>query len=214
MSPELPDHCPLGANGSCCHIKRHARRQRKAGPGFALVIVVCTEHRRHYTLYPLGFTPYARARIAKVSGDGQGSAMTASDLSFWDDTRLETVIDQKSAAQTGHGLEPGTRSRRRQLGFTARVLGLTGEARVLERAALVLEVDLLLLTTSSAAYARARGMLPRARAIEPVLAALPRSGPLLFRLLCAGTLSGVFGGAWWWSAGSGYLRSFQGWERR
>jgi len=212
MSPEIPDHCPLGADGSCCRLQKHSKRHRKAGPGFALVVLNCQLHRRYYTLYPLGFAPYRRTRYAPVGEDGQVLSRTATGLEGWEGTLFEAVACLDTVSSTNLGLEPGTRQRRRQLGVAARLLGLFDSAAT-ERAAVYLELDLLLLTTAKAAYAQARGVTQRALALRPVLAALPRSGPLLLRLLRAGTAASVWGGAWWWTAGSGYMRSFQGSER-
>jgi hypothetical protein len=213
MSPEIPDHCPKGADGSDCRLQKHSKRMRKAGPGFALVVVNCLLHRRYYTLYPLGFVPYCRTRIAPVGLDGQVLSRTATGLLGWEGTLFEAVVCCERGSSANLGLEPGTRQRRRQLGVAATLLGLTGCVSATEKAAVDLALALLLLTTAKAAYAQARGVAQRALALEPVLAVLPRSGPLLLRLLRAGTSASVWGGAWWWTAGAGYVRSFQSWER-
>jgi hypothetical protein len=213
MSPEIPDHCPKGADGSDCRLQKHSKRMRKAGPGFALVVVKCLLHCRYFTLYPLGFVPYCRTRIAPVGEDGQVFSRTGTGPQGWEATLFEAVFCLDSASSPNLGLEPGTRQRRRQLEVAARLLGLTGSVGGTEQAAVALESDLLRLTTAKAVYAQARGVTPRALALQPVLTALPRSGPLLLRLLRAGTSASVWGGAWWWTAGSGYVRSFQSWER-
>lgn len=214
MVPGLPGHCPLGADGSDCRLQKHSKRHRKAGPGFSLVVLVCTLHHRHFTLYPLGFVPYRRSRIAPVGEDGRVLSRPDAGLAGWEETLFEAVVALDAAPSTNLGLEPGTRQRRRQLDIAASVLGLTGSLRSAEQSAAELEVQLLVLTTARDAYAQARGVEQRARAIRPILAALPRSGPLLLRLLRAGTRAKVWGAAWWWTTDTGYLRSFQRRERQ
>ena len=214
MIPQLPDHCPRGADGSKCQVQRHSFRLRKAGPGFRLVVVCCTQHCRFFTLYPLGFVPFSRSRIAPVGEDGRILPQTDPATLDWNGTLFAPVAEVESLPSTNLGLEPGTRQQRRKLNVAAAILGLSGDVRSAELSAVDLNIELRVLLTARDAYGQARGVQQRTRAIWPVLMALPRSGPLLLCLLRAGTRAKVWGGAWWWTPGSGYVRSFQGWERR
>ena len=186
MSPDIPDHCPLGADGSSCQVQKHSKRHRKAGPGFPLVVVCCLLHCRYFTLYPLGFVPYRRTLIAPVGEDGQVLSQTATGLRGWEDTLFETVTGLAETAASSVGLEPGTRQLRRQLEVAATLLGLTGSPQEAERSSVDLEVDLQVLVTARAAYAQAKGVKQCTQALRPVLVALPRSGSLLLRISRAG----------------------------
>lgn len=214
MIPQLPDHCPHGADGSRCQVQRHSFRNRKAGPGFRLVIIFCTQHCRYFTLYPLGLVPYSRSRIAPVGEDGRILPQADPATLDWNGTLFAAVAEVETPPSTNLGLEPGTHQQRRKLNLAAAILGLTGDVRSAELSAVDLKIELRALLTARDAYAAAKGARQMARAIWPLLVALPCTGPLLLCLLRAGTRAKVWGGAWWWTPGLGYVRSFQGWERR
>lgn len=55
-----------------CRIVIDHYRDRKTGPGMVLV-VRCTVHKIGFTLYPIGYTPYGRSKIAPISPDGKMS---------------------------------------------------------------------------------------------------------------------------------------------
>ena len=63
--------CPLAAVGETCKLTRHSFRDRKTGPRFALRILHCATHRRHFTVYPSGHVPYGREAVAPVDERGQ-----------------------------------------------------------------------------------------------------------------------------------------------
>lgn len=59
--------CPVGEG---CQIGPHSTRERKTGPDFGLRIFKCSVHDRYFTVYPPGYVPYARQRIAPVTEGG------------------------------------------------------------------------------------------------------------------------------------------------
>ena len=55
--------CPYVKPGEPCSIVRHALRHRKTGPTHPLAILRCQVHDCAFTVYPPGFTPYARRQV-------------------------------------------------------------------------------------------------------------------------------------------------------
>jgi hypothetical protein len=55
--------CPLAVVGVGCAISRHDRRHRKTGPAHSLAVLRCHVHQHSFTVYPLGFVPYARRQL-------------------------------------------------------------------------------------------------------------------------------------------------------
>lgn len=53
-----------------CRIVKNHLRDRKTGPDFILV-VRCKTHNVCFSIYPIGYTPYGREKIAQVSPDGK-----------------------------------------------------------------------------------------------------------------------------------------------
>ena len=63
--------CPFAVGPEPCRLWRHGARLRKTGPRPAVQIFNCRTHATHFTVYPVGFTPYGRERIAPVGPDGE-----------------------------------------------------------------------------------------------------------------------------------------------
>lgn len=62
------EECPFGEG---CRVGPHDVRQRKTGPPVPLAVWRCGVHERYFTVYPPGYAPYARERIAPVAPGGQ-----------------------------------------------------------------------------------------------------------------------------------------------
>ena len=62
------EECPFG---EACRVLQHDVRQRKTGPAVPLVVYRCAVHRRFFTVYPPGYAPYARQRLAPLSSKKQ-----------------------------------------------------------------------------------------------------------------------------------------------
>ena len=68
---ERLDQCPFAAGAEPCRLWQHSKRRRKTGPRPSVGILKCRTHAAHFTVYPVGFTPYGRERIAPVQPDGE-----------------------------------------------------------------------------------------------------------------------------------------------
>lgn len=128
----LPARCPvLIDEGTACTIKGHAWRRRKTGPKFPLRIAKCETHRKHFTLYPHGFGPYARVPVIGCAPGGEDIRPEKPEkpLSEFEDTLFQAALD----AQRGVAWARNSRStipkqwwstQLRHLGEAARILGL------------------------------------------------------------------------------------------
>lgn len=70
------ERCPLATVGEACDLAKHHLRDRKTGPGFALRVLYCATHGRHFTVYPPGYVPYGRQAMAPVDERGLVAAPT------------------------------------------------------------------------------------------------------------------------------------------
>jgi hypothetical protein len=196
---EMPDHCPLGADGSMCHIKEHCRRDRKTGPCHALVVAKCVPHMVFFTLYPPGYEPYGRKKVAPEQGRED-----------WRETIFEAAID----AASGEPAWPrefdggeGWWTQRRQIERASRRLGLVCPVRQAERVADALGVGVLVHTQARKDYASAGGFRSRARAVVAVLDCMSLEAMVLERMFASGHLAGTSPEPWIWTS-RGYLTPF------
>jgi hypothetical protein len=63
--------CPTAKGAELCSLRKGGFRPRKTGPCFPIGVSACRTHRRHFTVYPPGFVPYARERYAPLDNAGQ-----------------------------------------------------------------------------------------------------------------------------------------------
>lgn len=64
------EQCPYADEDDECRTYRDGYRGRKTGPCFPLQVMGCHEHGHHFTVYPMGYDPYGRERLAPVDAGG------------------------------------------------------------------------------------------------------------------------------------------------
>lgn len=207
----IPDSAPCGVDGSTCCIREHSSRDRKTGPGFPLVIVMCLDHRKYFTLYPPGFTPYGRAPVAPVAPQGRACGPDDEGIEPWVGTLFEAAVlatPEKVERCIRASCRPHWPTLHRQVQRSAVWLGLDGSLRTGEKVAGHLDVGLSVHSKARQGYATAEGMRGRAACVVAVLEAVPDDALLLHRMLRAGHAAGVLGRVWWWRPGRGYRQPF------
>lgn len=223
LVPCLPVECPLGASGDggVCVVGLHHWRERKTGPEFPLAVVACSAHRVCFTLYPPGFVPYGRTRMAPVDLQGQRMAHAAeptdpdSDAATegassaspsrgepaWELTWFRASMDaadgipwpRRDSAQGGRG--GSWRTQGRHLELAARLLGVSPD----DDSPLVgmLAVPTLHQRDASSAWAGATGYRSRGWALARLVSTIQTlAGDLLTWLLGAGFHARLWGHPW------------------
>ncbi len=84
--------CPWEDEKQTCNTIRLGFRQRTTGPGFPIQIVGCKTHGRTFTVYPMGFEPFGRIRIAPVDVAGNLLEEEPASESLAIDRRWESTI--------------------------------------------------------------------------------------------------------------------------
>lgn len=206
------DRCPYGASGDGpCRLVVHQRRARKTGPAVPLTQLRCRTHGGCFTVYPLGFTPFARQRIAPAGHQRTGESTASRDR--WAGTVFEAAAEAaagelgvRDAGYDGGQSRPRHSSVRRRIAVAARLLGLAAELddRQAEQVAQALEIPGLDHARARRA-ARAPGLRERGAAIVSVLDRMPLSGPVERRLLCAGAQVRLWGRPGIWDVATGRL---------
>lgn len=202
------DRCAQAVDGICA-ISKHAWRRRKTGPAFPVRILRCRTHPHYFTVYPLGFTPYARQPLTPLASTVRAAADESAAVSSpWSRTVFEAAI-RAAEGELGlrdvvHGdpVEPRYATRRRRTRRAGLLLGLAAETE--ERVAEVVGQSLGLLgldhQAGRQAFAHAHTRRGQGTAIVSMLQVLPTAGALESRLLGAGFLVGLWGRPALWDA--------------
>lgn len=205
--PEIPDEGPCKDGDSPCRVGSHHWRSRSTGPGFPILVVKCWAHDKAFTLYPSGYYPYGRRKVAPVAPDGADLRKGGEWIEAYSQTLFAAAVDAARGVawpRESDGLEEHCwPSMCRRLSTAVLWLGLTPEPddevtkqiarRVREERAADLDVDLLPLKEGAAAIRAAPGYRSRGTAVVKVLGELPVGRPLLECLLRAGHSAGLFG---------------------
>ncbi len=133
----MPTVCPKHfVDDHDCRIKNSHRRFRKTGPEFPLFVVVCKEHDIGFTLYPPGFYPYGRQKLAQVSADG--SLVVEEDSHRFSDTLFDAALDAAVGdvwhqESTNNSLTPRLTTQNRHLDRIIRLFGIGGDEKPRQR---------------------------------------------------------------------------------
>jgi hypothetical protein len=192
-----------------------------------LLVMRCATHQRSFTLYPPGYAPYGRSRLAPVVPDGSavltdrgqqvdrregagaadrfagtyfGAALDAARGELWP-SGWQQPVDAGPSARWSSTQARRTRTASRLLGVA---LELPLETRVLVAEAL--GVEALLLHEESRKLGASAGVSATSRAVAAVLALLPSSGCLVDRLAEAGHVVGLWPEPWRWDPRRGVLQ--------
>jgi len=193
----------------------------------ALLVARCKTHGVSFTLYPPGYVPYGRQRLAPVVPDGSavvaeappradggasvgeagrfagtmfGAALDAARGELWP-SGWQQPVDAGRSARWASTQARRTRRASRLLGVAP---GLALETRVLVAEAL--GVEAVLLHEESRKLEAAAGVIATGRAVDAVLAALPATGCLVDRLAEAGSVVGLWPEPWRWDPRRGVLQ--------
>ena len=168
--------CPFGEPGEACAIVVHGRRVRKTGPCHPLAVLRCETHERAFTVYPLGFVPYARRQLREGPAKHGVPSLT--------DVIRETATHGARARGAGVGTRGSWSTQQRILQLASRMFGLSTPERSL-RAANTSGLTL----TDLCASASMKGCRARARALHPLVDVLPTDDLLVLgaRMGCWGT---------------------------
>jgi hypothetical protein len=169
-----------------------------------LAIRRCRTHGIYFTVYPPGYTPYARQRLRPVSE----RASPVDDAARWKGTVFEAAA-QASAGEAGlrdAGFDapssPRHATQRRRIERAARLLGLSDELdeRRAETVAHALDLPGLDHRQERTRFGQATTLRERGNVILAVLSRLTPAPVLERRLLCAGLLAELWGPPVLWDA--------------
>lgn len=211
MEPDLPSCCVHHApGGEACDVVLSYYRDRKTGPCFPLAVLYCRVHDRSFTVYPPGYMPYGRSRVAPVGPDGRVVGEAGAPLD-WRGTFFVAALDAYAGSAWHRRCAGGTdrwwSTWCRLLARAAELMGVDPEQglELRHQVAETLAVDTLVLIEGAACIAVAPGYRSRGRAVVGVLSAIPREG-VLDRVLRAGHLVGRWGQPFRWEAARGSMR--------
>lgn len=189
VSVEIPDNCPFCDDREDCSVGRHAKRERKTGPGHALVVARCHTHEGYFTLYPRGYAPYARQAIVDVEDNDEPAFDAARDAA--DD---ETPAWPRR--RRGAGGAPCSRTQCRHIRRVALMLGIIASAATAEACQQALDVSLACHDKARRQF-RDGGYRERGEAVVSVLDEIDeRPRQRLRRILWSAYIAGFYGRAW------------------
>lgn len=203
LQPVMPTKCPYRDDRPCA-VRAHHQRHRKTGPEHPLQVVHCSAHGRAFTLYPPGWVPYGRRKLAPARDDGTPVRVGAgaTRLDGWRQTSFGAAIDAAGGTawprQGRYGDTPRWATQRRHLAVLALLMGVAG-ALTLDQVHAIAQVlgvvtQLVLDARRHLATAGPRGRYQATgRAIITVLGALPAGRDPLDALLRVGHDLGLWG---------------------
>ncbi len=147
--PKLVDLCSCYTSNDCpCRIGVQHYRNRKTGPPFHLLVAKCKTHEISFTVYPPGYAPWGRQRLAPVAPDGDlieeekdtprfegtyfEAAIDAANFDFWPESHAGNTMPRR-ITQKRHldraalilGVDPGLPERVRE--ELSQILSLSGQ---------------------------------------------------------------------------------------
>lgn len=205
----LPSSCVYAKAGDKpCRIAVDHRRDRKTGPAFPIAVLVCSTHRRCFTLYPLGHFPYGRVALAPVGPDGAplySCAEGQADCLAWGTTLFAAAF----ALVAGVAPLPAdpkawwATEAPDSLPFAAAVLGFVAHVAdsVRQTVAETLGIASIVLRDAARDYQAAHGQLARANVLVATLGLLRPDRGLVNNILGSGALVGCWGRVERWDPG-------------
>lgn len=185
-------------------------RNRKTGPEFAIAVARCQVHDHGFTIYPPGYVPYGRKRVAPVAHEGRellrGEGEQGASSLCWEQTIFAAAADAAEgrfwARSSPSSDDWRRRTQGRWLDLGATLLGLIGvEQRVRERLAELLGLDCLDLVEAARAFRQTRQWTDRGALIMRLLERLPLRRSLCDDLLVCGAIAGLWGRPSRWDPG-------------
>ena len=162
LRPERPSRCPASGDDSVsCHLRASKWRERKFGPGYALVVFRCFAHGLAFTIYPPDWTPYARRSFVALSPDGADGAHDTDTMLGWAPTVFQAAVDgacgriwpeEARFTVDDRGLVPGgvfrTQCRHIHGALVLFAISPDSDSRAQERVAATLGLDLTFLASA------------------------------------------------------------------
>lgn len=209
LEPLRPTLCPWMSSKESCSLSEHHRRERKTGPCFPLVVLVCRVHGHAFTLYPPGHAPYQRWAVLRLGPDGSVVVGEGEREKLWE--YESTLFEAARWARAGRagGRESGVdppelwwSTQGRHLQLAARLVGVSRgqDRRDRDTVAETLAVDALLLHEQARLVVTRPGYRILGQAICRVLGALRGGALRARRLLLCGYLVGHWGEPLHWDA--------------
>jgi hypothetical protein len=93
LRPHRPKSCPYQVSGLKCLIKFNGFRKRKSGTQYPIAICRCKSHKRTFTIYPPGWTPFSRRQNVPLSPNGFNIIFSSSESDQWQNTSFGAAID-------------------------------------------------------------------------------------------------------------------------
>lgn len=168
----------------------HEWRERTCGPGYPLMVVECKTHGMHYTVYPPGWVPYGREPVVPESSEPKPGA--------WLGTWFEAGVSTGWARQYEWTGKTCWHTYRRRLVRCGEVLGLSGDIRIGEAIAALLEVPLHVHAEAQREFLRGT-VAGQQAGIAAMLAAHSASVRTWRQVVRAGHAAGLWGRPWFWN---------------
>lgn len=191
--PELPGFGPCHHwDQRPCNLCIDHYRHRKTGPGFPILVIRCTTHKKGFTIYPPGYAPYGRQLLAPVGPDGNLITKKSGAQRF-KETYFDAALDAANhcfwpCESTLNSLAPRYSTQKRHLSRAGLLLGIQPglHPRLREEVAQMLAVPGQRLHDSAAFMAAHPDCQSQGKAICMVLDSLQPSPFLFDRLADAG----------------------------
>ena len=227
----LTPHIPLTGpcykkDGQPCKIGVHHLRDRKTGPCLALTVIKCHTHKKHFTLYPPGYTPNGRKPVAPVATDGsrlcceeqpkaavKDNSDGARKVSAYRNTFFDAALDADGAVAwprpNGIGMDRYWSTQCRHLEAATQLFGIGEDQKARDREFLadIMDISKIYLHAQYREVKKLPGYKSRGKAVCNILAGIAEGPCELDKILVCGYYAGLWGKPYRWDPEIKYLKS-------
>lgn len=201
LVPVLPETCPHhDVDSQPCKICIDHDRPRKTGPYSSLRVVKCITHRKRFTLYPPGCTPFSRKILLHVAADGGRVLDLGDGAERFRGTQFDAALDAAQGKPWRNGdNETGSSTQTfitqvNHIQRVAAMLGLEPNINDDQRLAIAqtLPLSTLFLQAGANCFSNNPGYKEAGQAVCSILEMLPDTTLLFERLVEAGAQIGLW----------------------
>jgi len=208
LRPDCPMVGPCRSIEDRCRIFFHHYRKRKTGPRFPIAVCGCKSHGGHFTIYPPGFGPFVRQKVAPVDHTGEVTEPDPEAESF-SGTYFQSSLDLAIGLRwdTWDSAQGVALTQRRQIERSCHLLAIASCATASEQAAVAdrLSIPVLHIRDQRQVNLKDRSLQAKSNSVRALLRRLNLRRVSGWAIASAHHLAGIWGPPHFWDPRAGRM---------